>query len=97
MRKPIIILFSVFLLAGIPVSDVNAYAAPKNQSQSSGFDIKYPLAGGFVGGIGTVSILVGMSRTKRKATHADHAIDFQNSRITHQEDRHLRTERINKK
>ena len=51
----------------------------------------YPLFGGMLGGAGTLIVLVGMSKTKRGATHADDNIDLAKSVSTYREDRHIRT------
>lgn len=64
-------------------------------ASSAGGDIElsYPLAGALIGGAGTLAMLIGMSRTKHRATHADHSIDLQRSRITYRDDTHIRTDR----
>lgn len=94
MRKLVATALLSLLLVMSQMSMPVCAATP--DSSYADVDLTYPLFGGVIGGAGTLLVLVGMSKTKSKATHADHSIDLEKSVITNREDRHIRTDKRKK-
>lgn len=86
-----VIVLSMMLVMGQKTMPV--YAAASGYTD---IDMKYPLGGGLAGGAGTLVVLISMSRTKRRATHADENINLENSIITYRDDQYIRTDKRKK-
>lgn len=91
MRKVIATALLSLMLVG--QMTVPVYAAT---SRTSNVDMTYPLVGGLVGGAGTMFVLIGMSKTKHRATNADDSIDLEKSMITYRDDQYIRTDQRKK-
>lgn|GEM_PF-6909547 len=92
MRKAIASMLLSLMLATGPMM-MPVFAAV---SSHSNVEPTYPLVGGLAGGAGLLVVLIGMSKTKRRATHADDNIDLEKSVITHRVDKYIRTDKRKK-